>query len=106
MLTVSSTSVSGCTREEGSSVSSGGKDCVLGTETMDGSVLEVHGNDSDASSVLHDEVKGEILDEVVAVVLEGSSVEGMEKGVSGTVGNAAGSGMKGIGRDLRTSLVS
>lgn len=88
---VSSAGVSRGAREEGSSVSSGGQHGVLGAETMDGSVFEVHGNDSNAGSVLHDEVEGEVLNEVVAVVLEGGSVESVEKGVSSSVSDTASS---------------
>ena len=63
---------------------------------MDGSVFEVHGDNSDAGAVLHDKVEGEVLNEVVAVVLEGGTVEGVEKGVSGTVSYAASSGKQEI----------
>ena len=53
---------------------------------MQGAVLEVEGDHTHALAVLHDEIEREVLDEEVGVVAEGLAVEGMEEGVTGTVG--------------------
>lgn len=58
---------------------------------MDGSVLEVHGDDTNAGSILHNEIESEVLNKVVAIVLEGGSVESVEKRMSSSVSDTAGS---------------
>ena len=89
--TVTSASVSRGTREVSTSVTTSGQDGVLGAESVDGTVLLVVSNDTLALAVLHDQVGGEVLDEVVGVVAERLSVEGVKKGVSGSVSGGAAS---------------
>ena len=88
---VSGTGVGGCAGEVGSSVTSSGKNGVVSTESVESSILLVVGKDTLALSVLHDQVQGEVLNEVVGVVAEGLSVKGVKKGVSGSVGSGAAS---------------
>jgi len=89
--TVTSASVSRGTREVSTSVTTSGQDGVLGAESVDGTVLLVVSNDTLALAVLHDQVGGEVLDEVVGVVAERLSVESVKKGVSGSVSGGAAS---------------
>ena len=56
------------------------------TETVERAVFHVQSHDTDALAALHDEVKGEVLDEEVGVVTEGLAVEGVEERVAGTIG--------------------
>lgn len=62
---------------------------------MDGAVLEAQGHHAAALPVLHEQVEGEVLDEVVAVVLEGLAVQGVEQGVAGPVSHTAAPGSEG-----------
>ena len=55
------------------------------TETVERAVFHVQSHDTDALAALHDEVKGEVLDEEVGVVTEGLAVECVEECVAGTV---------------------
>jgi hypothetical protein len=57
----------------------------VGAEAVQGTVLHVECNDTDTLTILHDQVKSEVLDEEVGVVTEGLAVEGMQESVSGTV---------------------
>ena len=89
--TVTSASVSRGTREVSTSVTTSGQDGVLSAETMDGTILLVVGNDTLALAVLHDQIGGEVLDEVVGVVAERLSVESVKKSVAGSVSGGAAS---------------
>ena len=62
---------------------------MVGKESVESAVLLVVGQDTAALAILHDQVNGEVLDEVVGVVPEGLAVEGVEEGVAGTVGGGA-----------------
>ena len=48
-----------------------GQDGVLGVEPVNGAILQAKGNHSATLAPLHDEVQGKVLNEVVAVVLQG-----------------------------------
>lgn len=87
--TVTSASVGGSAAEVGTSVSTSGEDGVVGEESVEGAVLLVVGENTAAFTILHDQVEGEVLDEVVGVVSERLAVEGVEKGVAGTVSSSA-----------------
>ena len=56
--------------EVGLARATGGHDGVLGAEPVDSTVLEAEGDHAAALSVLHQQVQGEVLDKVVAVVSE------------------------------------
>jgi hypothetical protein len=61
-------------------------------EPVQGSVLHVEGDDTDALSLrAHEQVEGKVLDEEVGVVLEGLSVEGVKHGVSRSIGGGSAS---------------
>lgn len=89
--TVTSASVSRGTREVSTSVTTSGQDSVLCAEAVDGTILLVVGNDTLALAVLHDQISGEVLDEVVGVVGERLAVESVKKSVTGSVGGGAAS---------------
>ena len=59
---------------------------LVRAEAVKGAVLEVEGDHTHTLAVLHDEIEREVLDKEVGVVAEGLAVEGMEEGVTGTVG--------------------
>ena len=48
---------------------------------MDGSVLEAQRDDAHTLVAVHDQVQSEVLDEVVAVVLQGLPVQGVQQRV-------------------------
>merc|ERR1719352_104818 len=62
---------------------------VVGVEPVDGAVLQAESNHSPALSILHQQVDGKVLDEVVAVIAEALAVQSVEEGVTGPVSNAA-----------------
>lgn len=65
---VSGTGVRRGAREVGSSVTTCGKDGVVGEEAVEGTVFLVVCEDTLADAVLHDQVEGEVFNEVVGVV--------------------------------------
>jgi hypothetical protein len=89
--TVTSASVSGSAAEVGSAVSTGSKDSVVSEETVQSTVLLVVSQDTTALTILHDQVEGEVLNEVVGVVAKRLAVESVEKGVTGSIGGGAAS---------------
>uniref|UniRef100_A0A2M3ZLN8 Uncharacterized protein n=1 Tax=Anopheles braziliensis TaxID=58242 RepID=A0A2M3ZLN8_9DIPT len=62
---------------------------VLGAETMNATVLEVHCDHTDTLAILHQQVHRKVLDEVVTVVAQRLAVQRVEQRVSGTIGYAA-----------------
>jgi hypothetical protein len=70
------------------SVPSGCEDGILGPEPMERPILETESNDPTTLSIFHEEVEGKVLNKVLAVVLEGLSVERVEEGVTGPIRNA------------------
>ena len=85
---VTVTGASMCTgaAEVRSSVPTRRENGLVRAEAVEGAVLEVEGDHTHTLAVLHDEIERKILDEEVGVVAEGLAVEGMEEGVTGTVG--------------------
>jgi hypothetical protein len=88
-VSVTGTGVCGSAREVGSAVTARSQNGLVRPESVERSVLEVERNDTDALSVLHQQVQGEVLDEEVGVVSERLSVEGVKDGVSGSVGSGS-----------------
>jgi hypothetical protein len=62
----------------------------VGAEAVDGAVVEVHGDDAAAHSLIHQQVDGEILDEELRAVFERLTVHRVQHGVAGAVGGGAG----------------
>jgi len=89
--TVTGTGVSRGTREVSTSVTTSGQDGVLSAETVNSTILLVVGNDTLALAVLHDQIGGKVLDEVVGVVAKRLSVESVKKSVAGSVSGGAAS---------------
>lgn len=58
---------------------------------MNGTILLVVSNNTLALAVLHDQVSGEVLDEVVSVVAKRLSVKSVKKSVSSSVSGGAAS---------------
>ena len=59
------------------------------TETVERAVFHVQSHDTDALAALHDEVKGEVLDEEVGVVAERLAIERVEESVSSTISGSS-----------------
>lgn len=58
-------------------------------EPMQRPILEVEGDNAPTRTVIHEKIESEVLDEVVAIVFKRLSVQGVEEGVAGAVGDAA-----------------
>lgn len=87
--TITSAGVGRGAAEVGTSVSTGGKNSVVGKESVESSVLLVVGENATAFTILHNQVESKVFDEVVGVVGEGLAVEGVEKSVAGTISSSA-----------------
>ena len=70
-------------------VTTGREDGLVRTEAVKRTVFHVERDDTDALAVLHNQVKGKVLDEEVGVVTEGLAVECVEESVTGTVGGGS-----------------
>lgn len=55
---------------------------------MESTVFHVEGNDTNTLAVLHDQVQGEVLDEVLGIMAQGLTVEGVEDSVASSVGGS------------------
>lgn len=88
---VTSTGMGRRAAKVGTSVSSSGQDGVLCDESVDSSVFLVVGNDTLANTVLHDQVSGEVLNEVLCVVSQRLSVKSVEKSMASTVSSGTAS---------------
>lgn len=53
-----------------SSIPSSSQYSLVSTESVEGTVLHVQSNNTDALAILHDEIKGKVLDEEVGVVAQ------------------------------------
>ncbi len=72
------------------SVSAGGQDRLLGSETMHRAVLEAKGDDTDAATaIVHHQVEGKVLDEKGGALVEGLPIERVKHGVPGPIGGGA-----------------
>jgi len=89
--TVTGTGVGRCAGEVSSAVTTSGENGVVGKESVEGAVLLVVGEDTAALTILHDQVEGEVLDEVVGLVAERLAVESVKKGVAGSVSGSTAS---------------
>ena len=58
----------------------------MSSEAVEGTIFHIECNDTDTLAVLHDQVEGKVFDEEVGVMAERLAVEGMEQGVTSTVG--------------------
>ena len=54
---------------------------------MNGAVLQAEGSDSHAGVPVHDEIQGKVFDEIIAVILETLTVEGVQQRVSCAISN-------------------
>lgn len=73
------------TAEVGTTITSGSQNSLVSTETVEGSVLHVQGDDANTFAILHDEVKSKIFNEEVSIVSERLSVESVQDGMSRSV---------------------
>jgi len=89
--TVTGTSVGRCAREVRATVTSSGENGVVSAESVKSTILLVVSHDTLALAILHDQVSGEVLDEVVGVVSKRLAVESVKKSVSGSVSGSAAS---------------
>ena len=87
-VTVSRARVRGRRGEVRASVASRRQHRLVRPEPVEGSVLHAHRDDADALTLVHDEIKREVLHEELGVVLERLSVEGVKHRVSSPVRGA------------------
>ena len=72
----------------GASVAASCDDGVQCSDTVDGAVSDADAGDTAADTIIvHDEVQAEVLDEEGAVVGEGTTEEGVQHGVTCSVGH-------------------
>lgn len=88
---VSGAGVRGRAGEVRASVATSSEYRILGVETMKCSVFQTERNHSSAFSILHQQVQGKVLDEVVAIVAQRLAVERVQQRVAGSVRHAAAS---------------
>lgn len=86
--TIPSASVRGCAREVGAPVAAGGEHRILGVEAMQRAILQAERDHAAAFTVLHQQIEGEILDKVVAIVAQRLAVKCVEQRMAGPVGHA------------------
>merc|ERR1719348_585299 len=83
--------VRGGGREVGLASAACGHHSVLGAESVNGSVLKTKSNDSAAFSILHQQVKSKVFNEVVTVISQTLTVKCVKKTVPSSVSNTAAS---------------
>ena len=71
------------------SVTASGKYRLVCPKSVESTVLHVECYDTDALAVLHYEIKGKEFDEEVGVVTERLAIEGMQKGVTSSIGGSS-----------------
>lgn len=87
-VSVSRAGVSRSAGEVSPTVTSSSENGLVRPESVKGSILHVQGENSDTLALGgHEEIKSEVLDEEVGVVLERLSVEGVQHGVSSSIGS-------------------
>jgi hypothetical protein len=70
-------------------ISSRSENGVLGSETIDGSVLQAKGDHATAFAFLHQQIQSKVFDEVIAIVAKRLSIQGVKKRIASTISNAA-----------------
>lgn len=88
---ITSAGMRGGAAEISTAITTSGQDGVVSEEAVQSTILLVVRQNTAALAVLHDQVEGEVLDEVVGVVAKRLSVQGMEERVSSSVGGSAAS---------------
>ena len=58
-------------------------------EAVKGAVFQAKGHDSDTLTLVHDQIKSKVLHKEGSVVLQGLSVESVQKGMAGSVGSGS-----------------
>jgi hypothetical protein len=69
-------------REVCTPVTTGSKYSLMGAEAMEGTILHVQSDDTNALAVLHDEVERKVLNEEVGVVAKTLAVERVKKSMA------------------------
>src|SRR5579864_7669810 len=72
----------------------------MGTEAVDGTVVELERDDAAATALVHDEIEDEKLDEELGRMLERGAVERVQHGMAGAVGRRAGA-LRGALAEMR-----
>ena len=74
-----------CATEVSTTITSGGQNGLVSTETVEGPIFHIQSDDTNTFSVLHDEVEGKVFNEEVGVVPERLPVECMQDGMPRSV---------------------
>lgn len=73
-------------REISSAIAAGGEYGAMRSEAMERAVFEVECDDADAFALVHEEVKGKVLDEEIGVMFQRLAIEGVQDRVTGPIG--------------------
>jgi hypothetical protein len=87
--TITSASVGGCAGLVSTSVSTSGENSLVGSHSVDGSISHVIGHNTAADTVIHYEVKSEVLNEEYAVVAESATEQGVKHTVTCAISDGA-----------------
>jgi len=89
---VTGTGVGGGAAEVGSAVTASSENGMVGSEPVQSTVLEAIGKNTAALAIFHEEIQGEVLNEVLHVLeLQALAEEGIKKGLASSIGSGAGS---------------
>lgn len=83
--TITSACVSRGAGEEGTSIATGGNNRVLGTETMQATILQIDGQNAATLVILEDQIQSKVLHKVVAVVAQRLAIQGVQQRVTRTI---------------------
>mmetsp|Transcript_5189 Transcript_5189/g.6776 ORF Transcript_5189/g.6776 Transcript_5189/m.6776 type:complete len:277 (-) Transcript_5189:520-1350(-) len=88
-IAITSASVCGCARKVGATVSPCGQDCVLGLDTMYGTVFHVHCHYTNTRTVIiHDEIQSKVFNKVGGVEGKRTPIQCVKHGVSSSIGSS------------------
>jgi hypothetical protein len=84
-IAVARTSVGTRAAEVCAPVAASRQHSLVCSESVEGPVLHVYGDDANTFTVLHDQIKCKIFDEKVGIVAEGLAVEGVQQGMTSAI---------------------
>lgn len=88
-IPVSGACVRARTAEVRASITTGSQDCLVCSEPVQCSVFHVKCDDTYTLSVLHDQIKSEVLNEEIGVMTQRLAVEGVKESVAGTISGSS-----------------
>jgi hypothetical protein len=77
------------TREVGSSITTGGKNGLVRSESMKSTIFHVKSKDTLAFAIFHDQIESKVLDKVVGLVSERLTVQSVKNGMASTISDGS-----------------